>query len=51
MIPVRTIEEIEKYIEEQEQNGAPCGSKLEHFCVSGRHRHHTAAPPEVGYMI
>ena len=27
--------------------GAPCGSKPEHFCVSGRHRHHTAAPPEV----
>ena len=28
-------------------SGAPCGSKPEHFCVSGRHRHHTAAPPEV----
>lgn len=27
--------------------GAPCGSKPEHFCVSGRHRHHTAAHPEV----
>lgn len=27
--------------------GAPCGSKPEHFCVSGRHRHHTAALPEV----
>lgn len=27
--------------------GAPCRSKPEHFCVSGRHRHHTAAPPEV----
>ena len=26
---------------------APCGSKPEHFCVSGRHRHHTAAHPEV----
>ena len=28
-------------------SGAPCGSKPEHFCVSGRHRHHTAAHPEV----
>ena len=27
--------------------GAPCRSKPEHFCVSGRHRHHTAAHPEV----
>ena len=27
--------------------GAPCGSKPEHFCLSGRHRHHTAAHPEV----
>ena len=27
--------------------GAPCGSKPEHFCVSGRHRHHTAAHSEV----
>ena len=27
--------------------GAPCGSKPEHFCVSERHRHHTAALPEV----
>lgn len=27
--------------------GAPCGSKPEHFCVSGRHRHHTAAHLEV----
>ena len=27
--------------------GAPCGNKPEHFCVSGRHRHHTAAHPEV----
>ena len=27
--------------------GAPCGSKPEHFCVSGRHWHHTAAHPEV----
>ena len=28
-------------------SGAPCGSKPEHFCVSGRHWHHAAAPPEV----
>ena len=27
--------------------GAPCGSKPEHFCVSGRHWHHAAAHPEV----
>ena len=27
--------------------GAPCRSKPEHFCVSGRHRHHAAAYPEV----
>ena len=27
--------------------GAPCGSKPEHFCLSGRHRHHTTAHPEV----
>ena len=28
-------------------SGAPCGSKPEHFCVSGRHWHHAAAHPEV----
>ena len=27
--------------------GAPCGSKPEHFYVSGRHWHHAAAHPEV----
>lgn len=27
--------------------GAPCGSKPEHFCLSGRHWHHAAAHPEV----
>ena len=27
--------------------GAPCGSKPEHFCVSGRHWHHAAAHPQV----
>ena len=27
--------------------GAPCGSKPEHFCVSGRHWHHAAAHPGV----
>ena len=27
--------------------GAPCRSKPEHFCVSGRHWHHAAAHPEV----
>ena len=28
-------------------SGAPCGSKPELFCVSGRHWHHAAAHPEV----
>ena len=49
--PIRSVpgncNKKQPYVYRKAVCGAPCGSKPEHFCVSGRHRHHTAAHPEV----